>query len=116
MNKKIVYENKKEASKTVCLSLLERYYSIFVKLQIFLNKPGLTREVLVNFFHFQNNVIRDTCFSQQHVELTGHATRHWMNPKPGKNKNWTFSQRLRKIPSLQAWRQGEGKNMSEVNK
>lgn len=50
-----------------------------------IRKAVLTREVLIDFLHFQDNIIRDACFSQQHVELTGHTAGNGMNTEPAKN-------------------------------
>ncbi len=42
----------------------------------------LTREVFVNLFHLQDNIIWDSSFSQQNIELTGHTSSHRVNTKP----------------------------------
>ena len=52
-----------------------------------MEEMDLTGEVLINLFHFQNNIIWDTGFSQQHVELTRHAASDRVNTKPVGGKN-----------------------------
>lgn len=47
-----------------------------------MGEMDLTRKVLINLFHFQNNIIWDTSFSQQHVELTRHTASDRVNTKP----------------------------------
>ncbi len=43
---------------------------------------GLTREVFVYLLHFQDDIIWDTSFSQQHIELTRHTASYRVNTKP----------------------------------
>lgn len=42
----------------------------------------LTSEVFINLVHFQDNIVRDTSFSQQHIELTRHTASNRVNTKP----------------------------------
>ena len=38
-------------------------------------------KVVVDLVHFQNDVIGDSSFSEQNVQLTRHATSDWMHSK-----------------------------------
>lgn len=46
------------------------------------NKKNDTREIVVDLVHLENNVVRHTGFSQQHVQLARHAPGDRVDAKP----------------------------------
>lgn len=51
--------------------------------------PSPTWEILVDFIHFQHNIVWHPSLSQQHIKLTRHPACNWVNSKPRTRNKWT---------------------------